>query len=55
MKGGRAMKYERPIIVQLGTASGAIQGFGNKNPYQSPDADHQSSYLSTGHSYDLDE
>lgn len=49
------MKYVQPTVVKLGKASDAIQGFGNKNPYKSPDANHQSSYLSTGSSYDLDE
>ena len=49
------MRYVQPRIVSLGSASRAIQGFGNKNPYRSPDADMQSHYLSTGSSYDLDE
>jgi hypothetical protein len=49
------MNYRKPQVVALGPACNRIQGFADKNPYCAPDADHTSSYLSTGGSYDLDE
>ena len=42
------MNYRKPQVVALGPACNRIQGFADKNPYCAPDADHTSSYLSTG-------
>jgi hypothetical protein len=49
------MKYVKPTIVNLGVASRAIQGKGNKIQHNFPDADGVNLPRSTGSAYDLDE
>lgn len=50
-----AMRYTKPSIAALGSASEAIQQFGNKSQPNFADAGGSDLNWSTGHSYDLDE
>ena len=48
------MRYEKPSIATIGTASNAIQNHGHKSG-MADDANTSSTQFSTGSSYDLDE
>jgi hypothetical protein len=48
------MRYQKPSIVLLGSASSAIQGHAIKG-VKSTDANPLTTELSTGNAYDLDE
>jgi hypothetical protein len=53
-KEGLTMRYEKPSIATIGTASSAIQNHGHKSG-MADDANTSSTQFSTGSSYDLDE
>jgi hypothetical protein len=49
------MKYSKPSVARLGTASGAIQGVGNGKQMHATDGISQEDLPSSGGAYDLDE
>ena len=50
------MRYEKPSIVNLGTASDAIRGHGNGKVMSAPDGINAEEFPpSSGGAYDLDE
>lgn len=49
------MRYLKPSIASLGTASAAIQGHANKGGFATDADEAQQPRPSTGLSYDLDE